>query len=382
MSLTDTRLDESKSIPMREVIDRLGIAGLKPAGQELVGPCPICGGRDRFAVNIRSHLSNCRKCGLRAGDQVGLVQAVLGLKFREALAVLMGEEIRALDPAEVERRRERARAEEQKQERLRQRFRNAAIARGMGFWHEADGRAAPELFRYLEARGIPARIAARLAPVLRYHPNLPYVRRIGRELVTLHTGPAMIAKIQSTTADLGAHCTWLDPNRPGAKARITARIEDNKGEPWPAKLIHGSTKGGCITLTFRRAPVLVMGEGIETTLTALAADRVEGADYWAGISLGNMAGRMRRDPARPRTPSGWPDMTDTEAFVPPPWVERLIFIQDGDSEPVATRAKLLSGLRRAMGHRPGLKCQIVHAGKGVDLNDLVKPEGEGNADDA
>jgi hypothetical protein len=68
---------------------------------------------------------------------------------------------------------------------------------------------------------------------------------------------------------------------------------------------------------------------------------------------------------------GIPRMDDDQAFVPPEWVKRLIFIQDGDSDPKDTRAKLVAGLRRAMVLRPGLKGQIVHAGAGVDLNDLV-----------
>lgn len=378
MQTSDTRLDESKAIPMTEVIDRLNIGELKRAGAEMVGPCPACGGTDRFAVNLRTGLFLCRRCGLRGGDQVSLVREVLGMGFREALTWLMGDARADIDPAEAERRRARARAAEEKRERDAIRYRNAAISRGRKIWNATSGAASPELFRYLEARGLPLSLATRLAPVLRYAPALPYVRKIGSELVTLHTGPAMVARIMGFSTDfLGAHCTWIDPHRPGKKARITMRQEDNKkGEPWPAKLIQGATKGGAITLTFDRKPVLVVGEGIETTLTALAAEVIPEADYWAGISLGNMSGIMRRNPDKPRTPSGWPDMSDREAFVPPPWVKRLIFIQDGDSEPVATRAKLLSGLRRAMELRPGLECQIVHAGEGVDLNDLVAPPGD------
>ena len=57
-------------------------------------------------------------------------------------------------------------------------------------------------------------------------------------------------------------------------------------------------------------------------------------------------------------------------------------MQDGDSEPRLTRAKLVAGLRRAMLLRPGLKAQIVHAGAGVDLNDvLMGADGPGVQDD-
>ena len=140
----------------------------------------------------------------------------------------------------------------------------------------------------------------------------------------------------------------------------------------PAKLVRGSKKGNAIRLyTPERFDTLVMGEGIETTLTAAAGWR-EALDpvrtaYWAGVDLGNMSGRMKD--ARRKT--GIPDMGDDQAFVPPPWVKRLIYIMDGDSDPKTTRAKLECGLRRAMAKVAGLTGQIVHAGEGVDLNDVL-----------
>src|SRR5688572_3824953 len=35
-------------------------ARLRPSGSEWIGPCPVCGGRDRFAINTRKSLFNCR----------------------------------------------------------------------------------------------------------------------------------------------------------------------------------------------------------------------------------------------------------------------------------------------------------------------------------
>ena len=115
-----------------------------------------------------------------------------------------------------------------------------------------------------------------------------------------------------------------------------------------------------------------MGEGIETTLTAFVAwsDLLgPSVAYWAGVDLGNMAGRQRRVPGKRH--SGLPDMSDRDAFVPPSWVKRLIYVQDGDSDYKPTRAKLESGLRRAMAHHQNLRGQIVMAGDGVDLNDVL-----------
>ena len=113
-----------------------------------------------------------------------------------------------------------------------------------------------------------------------------------------------------------------------------------------------------------------MGEGIETTLSAMVAAPFPNAAYWAGVDLGNMSGRMQK--VKGQKYSGVPDMSDSDAFVPPSWVKRLVFIMDGDSDPVMTRAKLECGLRRAMALLPGLKGQIVHSGDGVDMNDVLR----------
>jgi hypothetical protein len=93
------------------------------------------------------------------------------------------------------------------------------------------------------------------------------------------------------------------------------------------------------------------------------------AMYWAGVDLGNMAGRQERVPGTRH--SGLPDLDDAEAFLPPVGVTRLVYVQDGDSEPKSTRAKLEAGLRRAMVARPGLRGQIAPAPDGKDLNDVL-----------
>lgn len=375
MSLQDDpRLAESRAIPADELIDRLGIAGLKRQGAERVGPCPICGGTDRFAVNVRTNMALCRQCGLRAGDQVGLVQGVLGLPFRDALKWLMGEPVAEMSSAEIARRREKAEAARRKQEAEAARYRAAAQRHAVRIWHGAEPGVSPEVASYLEGRGFRPDVVASLGPVLRSAPRHPYVRKIGGEAVVLHTGPAMLARISTPTERVAAvHQTWIDPYRPGKKAEVAARAEDNGGAPWPAKIVRGAAKGGVIPLRVSREGPIVMGEGIETTLTALQDDPVPGAAYWCGVSLGNIAGRMQRVPGRRH--SGLPDMTDTDAFVPPAWCTRLVLIQDGDSAPAETRAKLMACAQRAMALVPGLKAQIVHPGEGVDLNDLIQPTG-------
>jgi hypothetical protein len=64
---------------------------LKRVGaSEYAGPCPVCGGTDRFAVNIKKQVWNCRGCG-KGGDVIGLAQHAGGAMFAEAVAALSGE---------------------------------------------------------------------------------------------------------------------------------------------------------------------------------------------------------------------------------------------------------------------------------------------------
>lgn len=57
---------------------------------EWVGPCPACGGTDRFSVNTRKARWNCRGFGGGA-DALSFVMHVYGLDFRGAVEHLTGE---------------------------------------------------------------------------------------------------------------------------------------------------------------------------------------------------------------------------------------------------------------------------------------------------
>lgn len=363
----DPRVDEAKAIPVPDLVDRLGIAGLKRQANELIGPCPLCGGLDRFGINLSSRAFLCRKCDLRGGDQIGLAMGVLGLDFKGALQWLCGDAPAQLDPAEIERRRARAAEADRKQREAQDRYRRQAIADARTIWTKARGGSTGPVRAYLVGRGIdPAIFPGGWPAALRYLPDHPYVKKIGGQLVTAYRGPCMVAALQGRDGRLSAvHQTWLAADAPHGKAVI-----EWDGASLPAKMVRGSKKGAAIRLhTPPGADVLVVGEGIETTLTAMVAAPYPNAAYWAGVDLGNMSGRMLKVPGARY--SGQPDMSDGDAFVPPEWVRRLVFIMDGDSDPAMTRAKLECGLRRAMALRPGLSGQIVPAGAGVDLNDVL-----------
>ncbi len=80
----------AKSTRIEHELTRRGGLGLKRSGHELVGACPQCGGRDRFAVNTTKQVWFCRGCS-RGGDAIALVQHVDGVDFRTAVRLLSGD---------------------------------------------------------------------------------------------------------------------------------------------------------------------------------------------------------------------------------------------------------------------------------------------------
>ena len=112
-------VERAREADILALAERLG-SKLKRAGaSEYVGPCPVCGGKDRFGVNIKKQLWNCRGCG-KGGDAIGLAQHAGGATFIEAVAALSGESRISLKPPprkrdpdagddDVRRRRETAR---------------------------------------------------------------------------------------------------------------------------------------------------------------------------------------------------------------------------------------------------------------------------------
>ena len=379
MTRDDGRLNDAKAIQILEVASRLGIEGLRPAGHERVGPCPVCDGRsarkpfpNRFAINPDKGVFICRQCDA-GGDGLALVQHVQGCDFKAALAFLVGDAAAQIDPAELARRRAKAEAAEKRRQNIAAEKRARAIRDAREIWHRSKSGAGSPAEAYLAGRGI---YFKEWPPTLRFLPDHPYLKSIGGRMQVLHSGPCMIAGIQGPGGRVtGVHQTWINTAAPGKKAVITAP----DGEVLSSKMVRGSKKGGAIRLTGpNKSGILVAGEGIETTGSALTVGAIPAAAYWVLVDLGNMSGRQLKVPGVRN--SGKPDLTDLDAWVPPAGIIRLLFIQDGDSAPKPTRAKLEAGLLRAQALRPGLQGLIVHPGDGVDMNDLLQEDEGENPD--
>jgi hypothetical protein len=91
-------IDVAKSVRVEDEIARRGGLGLKRMGAELIGACPVCGGRDRFAVSIRKQIFLCRGCG-RSGDVIAMTQHIDRCDFKTAVQTLAGDDPRPIATA-------------------------------------------------------------------------------------------------------------------------------------------------------------------------------------------------------------------------------------------------------------------------------------------
>jgi hypothetical protein len=82
-------VQRARAVPIKTEIERRGIK-LQRIGLELVGACPKCGGDDRFAINIKKGVFNCRGCD-KGGDVIALVEHLDGVDFNTACTQLTGQ---------------------------------------------------------------------------------------------------------------------------------------------------------------------------------------------------------------------------------------------------------------------------------------------------
>ena len=60
-------------------------------GNRRAGPCPKCGGEDRFAVDLEKQIFNCRGCGAKGHGAISLVMALDDVSFVQAVEIITGE---------------------------------------------------------------------------------------------------------------------------------------------------------------------------------------------------------------------------------------------------------------------------------------------------
>jgi putative DNA primase/helicase len=243
-------------------------AKLKRAGREWVGPCPVCGGADRFSVNVQKRVFNCR--GSEGGDVIAMVRHIDGVSFSEACADLTGESppsgnLKSLSGAEkAERDRLRAEAEQRQQARKAQKlaYQEDTKEAAWKIWGASIGIPDTLAEKYLNARGIPTPDSG-WPNVLRFHPSLPYPGKP-------KPYPVLVCRVDDVEGNLTA--IW----------RIFLREDGRKADVENAKLGLGPSACGAVRLN-GIASHIGIAEGVETALGAwlLTGQRIP---VWSGLS--------------------------------------------------------------------------------------------------
>lgn len=403
-TVLDEFIADARAVDLETVAKLSGVnvrrkgTGKVRSNEELSGPCPRCGGTDRFSINYGKGLWNCGHLGGAGGDGIALVAHCRDFDLRrrdhflEACAIILGRDIPSggeRESAEDRAARElrlaaiKASAEADARDRAEEdnAFRQKAIEKGRSFYFRAVDALESEVSDYLRLR-TGFEMPRGVFENLRLSPRHGYWsgRDESGHAREIHVGPAQIAPF--VTADgkvTGCHETWIDLSR-GPKFRPDLG-EDDAGLKLPTKKAQGSIKGALIPLLGDLAALRwVGGEGIENVLAIAGVDGFR-ADtfYFAAGSLGNLAGPA--DPASSFTHPTLkkPDRNDRLRAVPVAGVvpkagsegdaafvldhvRELVLVCDGDSEPVATAAAVARAMAR-------------HARDGRTIRDWWPPRG-------
>lgn len=276
------------------------------------GPCPVCGGHDRFRFDDKDGRGTwiCSHCG--AGDGFDLLQHVFGWRFREAAEQV--ERILGTLPVVSATPLRPERAEEDKVRVLTRTWQDARpVTRDDPVW------------RYLN---LTRRLGLDVMPAdLRFHPALGYFDENGRELGRF---PAMLARM-----------TY--PDGSGASIHRTYLTNDGKKAPVsePKKAMSGRPLNKAAVRLGAVGRHLGIAEGIET---ALAAARRFHVPVWAATNAGLM-----------------------EAWKPPAGVERVSIFGDNDASYTGQAAAYALAMRLGRG---GYAVEVqIPGGEGRDWAD-------------
>lgn len=268
-------------------------AVLKRHGHEWTGPCPACGGNDRFSVHPGKQIFNCR--GAVGGDVIKMIEHIEGLGFLQAVREITGEgppgsnrhRGERPDPerrAQLERQREHAAAERERRRQDQEANERENQKLAGRIWYASVPIGGTPAERYLLNRGIP-RPPEGWPDVLRFHPEVSYPRH-GRH-------PALICRVDNPRGV------------PSAIWRIYITNEGRKADLVQTKRGLGPASGCAVRIGGMGSKIAVC-EGVET---ALGFWNLIGRAYpcWAALSSSGMAG-----------------------FIAPEGVHEVVIVPDGD----------------------------------------------------
>lgn len=386
------------------------------------------GGND--AIGMAAHI-----LGLDVGRRPEFLEAcsaVLGEAVPDA-GEQVSEERRAEIRAEAQARADQAARDAAERDREANDYRERELAKCRGIYEAASPKwLMRDAAYYIAARtGLDVLETERLHAV-RFADQLTYWH--GRDERgnprDIWCGPALVLPFVDGAGELiGIHRTWIDLGRAPkfrpalfglAKAGADAGREDRAGPPtahWPSKpdlaaglyeplatkKMRGSKKGGLLPLAGEMtAARWVVGEGIENVIAWFAAEMAEDKDlahstfYAAAGDISNLAGAAARTgrfahpsetkinakgAARPvMMPSPEPDLERlAEGFPLAAHVRELLFLGDGDSEPVWTAAHMARAEARARAIAPGIEATTAWPPRGHDWAEVISMALRGEA---
>lgn len=268
-------------------------AVLKRHGHEWTGPCPICGGSDRFSVHVGKQIFNCR--GAVGGDVIKMIEHIEGLGFLQAVREITGEgppgsnrqRGERPDPerrARLDRQRESAAAERERrrQEQEANERENQKLAGRI--WYASKPIDGTPAEAYLINRGIPRPLEG-WPDCFRFNPEVNYPQH-GRH-------PALICRVDNPRGV------------PNAIWRIYITKDGRKADLVQTKRGLGPASG-CAVRIGGIGPHIGLAEGVES---ALGAWFLTGCKFpvWAALSTSGLVN-----------------------FNVPEGVERITIFPDGD----------------------------------------------------
>ena len=299
---------QARAVPIERELERRGI---RLRGRvDRCGPCPVCGGADRFSVNVKKQVWNCRGCGL-GGDVIALVKHLDRTDFVAAVQILVGEPAWSPDACTVAPTGTSAVTDDEQEQRHKAAW----------LWSQRKPLAGSIAETYLrKARGIACPLPPTLAfsPPSRpgHHPALIAAHGMAEELE-----PGILATPRNVAA---VHLILLKPDGCG-KACVKR-----------AKISIGAHAGSPIVLAAPNDLLgLAIAEGVEDALSIHAAT---GLGAWAAggaIFMPKLAGAV------------------------PGYIDWLEIIADGDEAGHANSLELLRRLTER-----GLRGEVIDLSRG------------------
>lgn len=401
MSDVDAFIEDARKVTVTEAAI---VLGFKLTRANHAGPCPVCGGTDRFSISPAKQAWNCRQCGRGGRDGIGLIGFVNehDMRSRSGFLAACGEALGREPPEGAERESEdhrvqRLAAISARAEAIRSQpaasnpFRENAIQKGRNFFFRAEIEQDPArsiVAAYLSARTgfiVPAAVLAnlRLAPQHGYWADRDE-RGHSREI---YSGPAMIAPFVDAQGHVtGCHETWIDLANP---PKCRPSILDAAGNPLPTKKMQGVKQGSLLPICGALSALRwVGGEGIENVAAIAGAEGFRpDTFYFAAGDIGNLCGPADPDSAfthptlksedkngrlravRVQGPEPKPGIGPGDAVHIPNHVTALVLVADGDSEPYFTASAMARAEK--LHSREGRAVETWWPPAGGDFADLM-----------